>query len=42
MSDLNYLYNAQDVFLLCKIFENKVQIIYEKSMYNRQKINLAS
>ena len=42
ISDLNYLYNAQDVILLCKIFENRVQIMYEKSMYNHQKKNLAS
>ena len=30
MSDLNDLYNAQDVILLCEIFENRFQVIYEK------------
>ena len=42
MSDLNDLYNAQDVILLCEIFENRVQIMYEKFMYNPRKINSAS
>ena len=30
MSDLNDLYNAQDVIFLCEIFENRFQVIYEK------------
>ena len=29
MSDLNDLYNAQYVILLCEIFENRIQIMYE-------------
>ena len=41
-SDLNDLYNAQDVILLCEIFENRVQIMYEKFMYNPRKISSAS
>ena len=30
MSDLNDLYNAQDVILLCEIFENRFQAMFEK------------
>ena len=42
MSDLNDLYNAQNVILLCKIFENQFQIMYRKNMYNPRKVNSAS
>ena len=42
MSDLNDLYNAEDVTLLCEIFENQFQIMYKKSMCNPRKVNPAS
>ena len=42
MSHLNDLYNAQDVTLLCEIFENRFQIMYKKSMCNPRKVNPAS
>ena len=42
MSDLNDLYNAQDVILLCWIFKNWLQVMYEKNMYNPRKVNAAS
>ena len=42
MSDLNDLYNAQNVIFLCKIFENQFQIMYRKNMYNPRKVNSAS
>ena len=42
ISDLNYLYKAQDDILLCEIFEKRVQIMYETFMYNPRKINSAS
>ena len=42
LSDLNDLYNAQDVILLLKIMENRFQAMYEKSMYNPRKCNSAS
>ena len=42
LSDLNDLYNAQDVILLLEIIENRFQAMYNKSMYNLRKCNLAS
>ena len=42
MSNLNNLYNAQDVILLYEIFENKFQAMYEKSGFNPRKCNSAS
>ena len=42
LSDLNNLYNAQDVILLLEIMENRFQAMYEKSMYNPRKCNSAS
>ena len=42
MSDLNDLYNAQDVILLCGIFENRFQAMFEKLGFNPRKWNLAS
>lgn len=38
-SDLNNLYNASDVFCLCKIMENGIQAMYDKTMYNPRKCN---
>ena len=42
LSDLNDLYNAQDVILLLKRMENRFQAMYEKSLYNLRKCNSAS
>ena len=42
MSDLNGLYNAQDMILLCEIIENRLQIMYKKSGYNPRKSYSAS
>ena len=42
MSNLNDLCNALDIILLCKIFENGVQIMYVKFICNPQKITSAS
>ena len=42
LSDLNDLYNAQDVILLLEIMENRYQAMYDKSMYNPRKCNSAS
>ena len=42
MSFLNDLYNAQDVILLCKTFENRFQAMYEKQGFNPRKCNSAS
>ena len=42
MSDLNDLYNNQDVILFCQIFENRFQAMFEKSAFNLRKCNSAS
>ena len=42
LSDLNDLYNAQDVIILCEIMENKFQTMYVKKMHNSRKYNSAS
>ena len=42
LSDLNDLYNAQDVILLLEIIENRFQAMYDKTMYNPRKGNSAS
>ena len=42
LSNLNDLYNAQDVILLLEIMENRYQAMYDKSMYNPRKCNSAS
>ena len=39
LSDLNDLYNAQDVILLCEILENRFQAMYNKTLYNPRKCN---
>ena len=41
LSDLNGLYNAQDVILLLEIMENRFQAMHNKSMYNPRKCNSA-
>ena len=42
MSDLNNLYNAQNVILLCEIIESRFQTMFEKPAYNPRKCNSAS
>ena len=42
LSDLNDLYNAQDVILLMVIIENRFQEMQYETVYNQRKINSAS
>ena len=42
LSDLNDLYNVQDVIILLQIIENRFQIIQDKTKYNPRVINSAS
>ena len=42
LSDLNDLYNVQDVIILLEIIENRFQIIQDKTKYNPRVINSAS
>ena len=42
MSDLNDLYNAQDVIILLEIIENRFQTMQDKTGYNPRIINSAS
>ena len=42
LSDLNDLYNAQDVIILLEIIENRFQKIQDKTGYNPRIINSAS
>ena len=42
LSDLNDLYNVQDVIILLEIIENRFQIIQDKTSYNPRIINSAS
>ena len=42
LSDLNNLYNAQDVIILLEIIENRFQTIQDKTGYNPRIINSAS
>ena len=42
LSDLNDLYNAQDVIILLEIMENRFQSMQDKSGYNPRIINSAS
>ena len=42
LGDMNDLYNAQDVILLCEIIENSFQQMYERYGYNPRKCNSAS
>ena len=42
LSDLNDLYNAQDVIILLEMMENRFQSMQEKSGYNSRIINFAS
>ena len=40
--DMNYLYNAKDVILLCKIIESRFQMMNDKYGFNPRKFNSAS
>ena len=42
LSDMNDLYNFQDVALLCKIVENRCQLMQNEYEYSPRKCNLAS
>ena len=42
LSDLNDLYNVQDVRILLEIIENRFQLIQDKTKYNPRIINSAS
>ena len=42
LSDMNSLYNAQDVVLLCEIIENRFQVMQDKYGFNPRKCNSAS
>ena len=42
LSDLNDLYNVQDVILLLEVIENRLQSMQEKTSYNPRIINSAS
>ena len=42
LSDMNDLYNAQDVILLCEIIENRFQMMQDKYGFNPRKCNSAS
>ena len=42
VGNMNDLYNAQDVILLCKIAENRFQFIHDQYGFNPRKCNSAS
>ena len=42
LSDLNDLYNTQDVTLLSENIENRLQTMHDKTMFNPKKCNSAS
>ena len=42
LSDMNDLYNAQDVILLCESIENRFQLMQGKYGFNPRKCNSAS
>ena len=42
LSDMNDLYNFQDVALLCELVENRFQAMHDESGYNPRKCNSAS
>ena len=42
LSDMNDLYNMQDVIFLTKIIENRFEEMYKKYFYNQRKCNSAS
>ena len=42
LGDMNDLYNAQDVILLCRIIENRSQVMHHTYGFNPRKCNSAS
>ena len=42
LSDLNYLYNVQDVILLLEIIKNRFKEMQDERGYNPRKMNSAS
>ena len=42
VGDMNDLYNAQDVILLCEIVENRFQSMHDANGFNPRKCNSAS
>ena len=42
LSDMNDLYNFQDVALLCEIVENRFEVVQDEYGYNSRKCNSAS
>ena len=42
LGDMNDLYNAQDVILLCEIIENRFQIMNDTYGFNPRKFSSAS
>ena len=42
LGDMNDLYNAQDVILLCEIIENRFQLMHENHGFNPRRCNSAS
>ena len=42
LGDMNDLYNAQDVILLCEIIENRFQLMHDRYGFNPRKCNSAS
>ena len=42
LCDMNDLYNAQDVILLCEIAENRFQFMHDQCGFNPRKCNSAS
>ena len=42
LSDMNNLYNVQDVILLCETIENRFQLMQDKYCFNPRKCNSAS
>ena len=42
LGDMNVLYNAQNVILLCEIVENKFQLRHDKYGFNPRRCNSAS
>ena len=42
LSDMNDLYNVQEVILQCEVFENRFQLICDKYSFNSRLCNMAS
>ena len=42
LGDMNDLYNAKDVILLCEIIQSKFQLVHDKYGFNPRRCNSAS